>query len=274
MPSHHFQLESGKRIRLANIDPNGTDNLHERDEAELHIEQLTERLQDLQDILYAQKQQSVLFVIQGMDCSGKDGVVKRALGGLHPQGFEVHSFRTPTEEEAAHDFLWRAHKVVPAKGMIGGFIRSYYEDVLITRVHGTITDAEAKNRFKHINRFEKLLESSGVKIVKIFLHISKDFQLAKLKSRLSDPTKHWKFDKNDLIERESWESYERAYEDVFKHCSSPTTPWYIVPANHRRYRDGAVLQIAVQALESMNLSYPDSDPELERILEGISSKTH
>lgn len=274
MSNRHFRLDPDKKIRLASIDPNGTESLHDRAEAEPQFEQLSERLQELQNTLYAQKQQSVLFVIQGMDCSGKDGVVKRALGGLHPQGFGVHSFRTPTEEEAAHDFLWRAHKVVPAKGMIGAFIRSYYEDVLITRVHGTITDAEAKSRFKHINRFEKLLESSGVKIVKIFLHISKDFQLAKLKNRLMDPTKHWKFDKNDLIERESWEVYEKAYEAVFKSCSSTTAPWYVVPANHRWYRDWAVLQIAVQALESMNLSYPNADPDLEQLLEEISSKTH
>ncbi|MDR6554312.1 PPK2 family polyphosphate kinase [Paenibacillus qinlingensis] len=274
MPYRHFRLDPDKKTRLANINPDETEGLHDREEAESQMERLAERLQELQDILYAQKQLSVLFVIQGMDCSGKDGVVKHALGGLHPQGFEVHSFRTPTEEEAAHDFLWRAHKIVPAKGMIGAFIRSYYEDVLITRVHGMVTDSEAKRRFKQINQFEKLLESSGVKIVKIFLHISKDFQLAKLKNRLMDPTKHWKFDKNDLVERESWKAYEQAYEAVFKSCSSATAPWYVVPANHRWYRDWAVLQIAVHALESMSLAYPDSSPELEQLLVKISSETH
>lgn len=266
MPGNHFQLEFGKKIRLENIDPNETGALHDREEAEPNIERLSERLETLQNILYAEKKQSVLFVIQGMDCSGKDGVVKRALGGLHPQGFQVSSFKAPTEEEAAHDFLWRAHKVVPAKGMIGAFIRSYYEDVLITRVHDWISDSEVKKRFKHINRFEKLLESSGVKIVKIFLHISKDFQLAKLRNRLTDPTKRWKFDKNDLVERESWDEYQKAYEDVFKQCSSASAPWYVVPANHRWYRDWAVLQIAVEALESMNLAYPESDPELDQLL--------
>lgn len=269
MPGNHFQLEYGKKVRLESIDPNETGALHDREEAEPNIELLSERLETLQNILYAEKKQSVLFVIQGMDCSGKDGVVKRALGRLHPQGFQVSSFRTPTEEEAAHDFLWRAHKVVPAKGMIGAFIRSYYEDVLITRVHNSITDSEAKSRFKHINRFEKLLESSGVKIVKIFLHISKDFQLAKLRNRLTDPTKRWKLDKNDLVERESWDEYQKAYEDVFKQCSSAYAPWYVVPANHRWYRDWAVLQIAVEALESMNLAYPESDPELDQLLDQL-----
>ncbi|MDQ0871830.1 PPK2 family polyphosphate:nucleotide phosphotransferase [Paenibacillus sp. V4I3] len=269
MQGNHLQLEYGKKVRLESIDPNETGALHDREEAEPNIERLSERLETLQNILYAEKKQSVLFVIQGMDCSGKDGVVKRALGRLHPQGFQASSFRTPTEEEAAHDFLWRAHKVVPAKGMIGAFIRSYYEDVLITRVHNSINDSEVKKRFKHINRFEKLLESSGVKIVKIFLHISKDFQLAKLRNRLTDPTKRWKFDKNDLVERESWDEYQKAYEDVFKQCSSASAPWYIVPANHRWYRDWAVLQIAVEALESMNLAYPESDLELDQLLDQL-----
>jgi polyphosphate kinase 2 (PPK2 family) len=153
--------------------------------------------------------------------------------------------------------------------MIGAFIRSYYEDVLITRVHNSISDSEAKRRFKHINRFEKLLEGSGVKIIKIFLHISKDFQLSKLRNRLTDPTKRWKFDKNDLVERESWDEYQKAYEDVFKQCSSADAPWYVVPANHRWYRDWAVLQIAVEALESMNLAYPESDPELDQLLDQL-----
>ncbi|NQX70160.1 polyphosphate kinase 2 family protein [Paenibacillus alba] len=269
MQGSQFRLEHGKKVRLANMDPNETGSLHDREEAEPNIERLKERLEGLQNMLYAEKKQSVLFVIQGMDCSGKDGVVKRALGGLHPQGFQVHSFRTPTEEEEAHDFLWRAHRIVPAKGMIGAFIRSYYEDVLITRTHKWISEAEVKKRLKHINRFEKLLESSGVKIVKIFLHISKDFQLAKLRNRLTDETKRWKFDKNDLVERESWSAYEEAYEDVFKQCSTESAPWYVVPANHRWYRDLAVLQIAVEALESMRLAYPVSDPELDQLLEQL-----
>ncbi|KRF03642.1 polyphosphate kinase [Paenibacillus sp. Soil766] len=266
MLSSHFRWEHGKKVQLASIDPNDTNAHQDREEIEPNMACLKERLEVLQNMLYAAKQQSVLFVIQGMDCSGKDGVVKHALGCLHPQGFQVTSFRTPTEEEASHDFLWRAHKATPAKGMIGAFIRSYYEDVLITRVHRLIDDSEAKQRFKHINRFEKLLESSGVKIVKIFLHISQDFQLAKLRNRLKDPTKRWKFDKNDLVERESWEEYQAAYEDLIKQCSSDSAPWYIVPANHRWYRDWAVLQIAVSALESMELTYPESVQELDDML--------
>ncbi|MZQ82516.1 polyphosphate kinase 2 family protein [Paenibacillus sp. 5J-6] len=269
MPVQRFKLEYGKKFRLASIDPNETGSEHDREEVEAELKSLKEQLEALQNKLYAGKKQSVLFVIQGMDCSGKDGLVKHALGGLHPQGFKVNSFRAPTEEESAHDFLWRAHQIAPAKGMIGAFIRSYYEDVLITRVHNWISGEEVKSRFKHINRFEKLLESGGVKIVKIFLHISKDFQMARLRNRLTDPTKHWKFDKNDLVERESWAEYEEAYEAVFKHCSSESAPWYIVPANHRWYRDWAVLQIAVEALESMNLAFPESDPELDLILEKL-----
>ncbi|TXK74803.1 PPK2 family polyphosphate kinase [Paenibacillus sp. N3.4] len=265
----HFLLEHGKKTRLDQIDPNDTGAVYDREQVENDIQRLQERLEALQNMLFAEKKQSVLFVIQGMDCSGKDGVVKHALGGLHPQGFKAVGFSTPTEEEAAHDFIWRAHKAVPAKGMIAAFIRSYYEDVLITRIHKWINEEEAKQRFKHINRFEKLLESSGVKIVKIFLHISKDFQLAKLKNRLTDPTKRWKFDKSDLVERESWNKYQSAYEDIFKQCSSASAPWHVVPANHRWYRDWAVLQIAVEALEKMNLAYPESDPELDLILEKL-----
>jgi PPK2 family polyphosphate:nucleotide phosphotransferase len=189
---------------------------------------------------------------------------------MNPQGFGVTSFKKPTAQELSHDFLWRAHQAVPATGYIAAFNRSYYEDVLVTRVHGLLSNKQAKQRFKHIRNFEKLLIDSQVTVVKIFLHISKDFQLEKLKDRLSNPKKKWKFDPADLQERKSWNEYQSAYEDVFNECNFKEAPWYWVPANNRWYRDYLVLQIVVQALEGMNLEYPQPDPELEVLIRSMN----
>ncbi|WJH37302.1 polyphosphate kinase 2 family protein [Paenibacillus sp. CC-CFT747] len=223
----------------------------------------------MQEKLYAGKEKAVLFLFQGMDTSGKDGVIRKAFAGVNPQGFRVHSFKAPTAEEAAHDFLWRAHQLIPARGYMAAFNRSYYEDVLITRVHGQVSDAEAKRRLKHIRHFEELLADSGVVLVKIFLHISKEFQLEKLKDRIVNPEKNWKFDPNDLVERKSWEAYQRCYEEVFENSGTPDAPWHLVPADNRKYRDWAVLRIAVEKLEGMNLNFPAPYPELQKFLPEI-----
>jgi len=251
---------------LAAIDPKNTGSLHSKEEVEAETAKLKEEFHKLQEKLVAVKDKAILFIFQGMDCSGKDGVIKNVFSGLNPQGASAYSFKTPTEEEKLHDFLWRAHNKVPALGHIATFNRSYYEDVLITRVHGMVSDKEARHRFKHINHFESLLEDSNVHVVKIFLHISKEFQLEKLKSRIEDPTKNWKFDPSDLEERKFWKKYWTYYEEVFEKCSK-TSPWHIVPSDNRWYRDYAVLKIVVDSMRSLKLRDPEPNPELTKLLD-------
>lgn len=254
------RLDRKRPVSLSEFDPRDTGGIENKEQVEAENEALRERLQEEQEKLYASRSHGVLIVFQGMDCSGKDGTVKKVLSALNPQGYRAESFKTPTAEEAAHDFLWRTHERVPQKGYIASFNRSYYEEVLITRVHGLIDDKETKRRLEHIKNFEKLLADSGVLVIKIFLHISKAFQLDKLRDRLADPDKLWKFDPNDLKERQHWDAYARAYEDVFEATGTKRNPWHIVPADNRWYRDYRVLQIIVEAFASLNLAYPQIDP--------------
>jgi PPK2 family polyphosphate:nucleotide phosphotransferase len=254
-----YTLDKGKTIKLNQFEPGDTDKYNNNDEIHQKFKQLVEKLQDYQDKLFASKTNAVLILFQGMDCSGKDGVIKNVLSHLNPQGFRAESFKRPTEEELAHDFLWRTHKVMPQKGYITAFNRSYYEDVLVTRVHNTIPDKEAAKRLKHIQHFEKLQADNGVLVIKIFLHISQKFQLEKLTERIAEPEKHWKFDPNDLQERKHWEQYVKAYEDIFAQTGKKSNPWYIVPADERWFRDYVVLKIIVTALEQLNLQYPKID---------------
>ncbi|OMF34700.1 polyphosphate kinase [Paenibacillus sp. FSL H8-0548] len=269
--SKGFRVNEKNKVDLTNYDPRDTGRFKNKEEAAEETKELEQELQQLQEKLIAGKEQAVLFIFQGMDCSGKDGVIKNVFAGLNPQGISAHSFKEPTEAEALHDFLWRAHHEVPALGKIAVFNRSYYEDVLITRIHGQVSDKEAKRRFKHINHFETLLEDSRVKVVKIFLHISKEFQLEKLISRIEDPTKNWKFDPSDLQERKSWERYGKYYEELFEKCSK-ASPWHVVPSDNRWYRNYAVLNIAVDALRSLELTDPPANPELQRLLEEIQKE--
>lgn len=268
----NYLLSRNGKVKLKSINPDDTGSISNKEEIQEDYLMLKEKLADLQDKLIAGKKQSLLIIFQGMDCSGKDGVINKVLSSINPQGFQVTSFKKPTEEETSHDFLWRTHKASPAKGYIAAFNRSYYEDVLVTRVHGVIDDEEAERRFKHIRHFEKLLTDNGVHIVKIFLHISKDFQIQKIKDRLENPDKRWKFDPSDLEERKSWDDYQSAYEDVFNHCSFKYAPWYAVPANHRWFRDYIVLKIVVKALEDMDLQYPEPDLELEQKISDMDLK--
>jgi PPK2 family polyphosphate:nucleotide phosphotransferase len=270
--SKKFLVPKDKKVELHKYDSDDTGKLKNKDEIAAEYDKLKNRLEELQDMLIAGKKYAVLIVFQGMDCSGKDGVIKNALSGINPQGLQVTSFKTPTAEEQSHDFLWRAHKAVPGKGYIAAFNRSYYEDVLITRVHKLITEEEAKRRMKHINHFESLLVENDVIIIKIFLHISKKFQIEKLEERLQDPQKNWKFDKNDFAERGLWDKYESAYEDVFETCNKKASPWYIVPANHRWYRNYAVLQIVVDTMEKLQLEYPVVEIELQSILQELEKR--
>ncbi|MBB6671555.1 PPK2 family polyphosphate kinase [Cohnella nanjingensis] len=256
---NRYRLDTKSAISLQDIDPNDTAPFQSKEEVAAEIAELKERLQEAQEKLFAGKSRGVLILFQGMDCSGKDGVINKVLSGLNPQGFRAESFKQPTTEESAHDFLWRTHKLTPAKGYIAAFNRSYYEDVLITRVHGTIDKKEATSRLKHIQNFEKLLADSGVVLVKIFLHISKDFQLKKIRQRLENPEKRWKFDPSDLAERKHWDAYAAAYEDAFRATGTKRNPWYVVPANRRWFRDYLVLRILVSVFDRMELSFPEVD---------------
>ncbi|WP_322904276.1 PPK2 family polyphosphate kinase [Paenibacillus campi] len=262
----NWVLAAGDSIHLKDIDPKHTGKYKNKADIEPEKAQLAAIFEDLQPKLFASKKHAVLFVFQGMDCSGKDGVINKVFSISNPAGIHTYSFKAPTSEELSHDYLWRAHQHVPAHGYIATFNRSYYEDVLITRVHGQVSDEQAHTRFRQINDFERMLEENGVRVVKIFLHISKRFQLEKLIDRVEKPHKNWKFDEGDLQERQYWDQYQQCYEDLFKHCATEQHPWHIVPADHRWYRDLAVLQIVTETLAEMNLSYPDPIPELQEHL--------
>lgn len=254
-----YRLNEKRRPSLSDFDPEDTAGFHDKTEVEEQFETLKGKLKEHQEKLYAGRTNGLLILFQGMDCSGKDGVIKKVLAGLNPQGFRAESFKKPTTDESEHDFLWRTHRVVPAKGSIVAFNRSYYEDALITRVHDLIDGKEADKRLKHIAHFEKMLTDGGIRIVKIFLHISPEFQLAKIKERMENPEKLWKFDPSDLEERRYWDEYTKAYETAFKATATKRNPWYIVPANHRWFRDYLVLRIVEDALDDMKLAYPEVD---------------
>ncbi|GGN90010.1 PPK2 family polyphosphate kinase [Saccharibacillus kuerlensis] len=261
------QLCTGEKIHLKQIETDYRSG-ERPDDKEIKAEKkkLGRKLEHLQEKLFASGSRAVLFVFQGMDCSGKDGTINHVFSEVNPQGVLTHSFKAPTDEELNHDYLWRAHRYVPERGYIGAFNRSYYEDVLITRVHGTIKESTAQKRFKQINDFERMLSENGVTVVKIFLHISKRFQLNKLIARIENPNKNWKFDPSDLAEREHWDKYQTCYEDVLTECASKKIPWYVVPADDRTMRDLAVLQIAVETLEKLDPAFPPPVPELQHLL--------
>ena len=241
-------------IRLSEISTRAPKEI-DKDEAKVKTVSLLEQLDELQNLLYASKKYAVLVIIQGMDASGKDGAIRNVFGTLNPLGASAISFKAPTDEELSHDFLWRIHKNVPAKGMIQIFNRSQYEDVLITRVHKWIDDETAHRRMKEINNFESLLQESGnTVILKFYLHISKDEQKGRLNERLTDKRKNWKSNSNDFKEAELWDEYMKAYEDCLEHCNDPK--WIIVPADQNWHKEYVIASATVEALSKLNLKYP------------------
>jgi PPK2 family polyphosphate:nucleotide phosphotransferase len=264
----NFTISSKEDVSLKDFSPKYTNDLSKKDIEEEYLN-LQKKFIDLQDVFCAAKKYSLLIVLQGMDCSGKDGTVKKVLTGLNPNGFRVESFKEPTSEELGHDYLWRVHKLTPRIGNITIFNRSYYEDVLVTRVHGNIDDKTAFNRFKEITRFEKYLVDNNTIILKFFLNISKDFQKQKLKSRLETPEKHWKFSEADLRERKFWDKYQKCYEDVLSNCSIDEAPWHIVPSDNRWFRDYIVLKTIVNSLEKLNLKFPDIQGNLKELIKEV-----
>ena len=224
-----------------------------------------ERLAKLQEVLYAGQDHSVLIVLQGMDTAGKDGTISHIFSGINPQGCDVASFKVPTPLEARHDFLWRCHAMVPARGMIGIFNRSHYEDVLFPRVHKQMTPKTARQHMDDINEFETMLAGTGTIILKFFLHISRDEQTKRLRARLDDPQKHWKFSSADLSEREFWHQYHDAYEDILAHTSKKHAPWFVIPSDHKSFRNLAISGILVDALDQLKLKYPKPTVDVSTI---------
>ena len=252
-----LQVRPGHRIKWSRIDCDDKGRFKHKDEAVSDMEACLHLLDTLQDRLYAEQKRSLLIVLQGMDTSGKDGTIRHVLRGVNPQGCIVTSFKQPTPEEAAHDFLWRVHRHTPARGYMGIFNRSHYEDVLVTRVHGTISDQEARKRFAEINEFESLLARNGTVILKFFLAISKEEQRQRLQDRIDDKDKHWKFNPQDLVERQHWKDYERVYTDAISATSTGQAPWFVIPSNHKWYRNYLVAKILARTLQAMKLKYPE-----------------
>lgn len=260
-----LQVQPGQRVKLAGIDPDDTGSLTDKDEAEERLAENIERMADLQNILYAENKRALLIVLQAMDAGGKDGTIRKIMSGINPQGVRVTSFKQPTAEELAHDFLWRVHQAVPERGMIGIFNRSHYEDVLVVRVHNLVPREVWRSRYEHINNFERLLADSGVSILKFYLHISKEEQKQRFLDRLQEPHKRWKFNPGDLAERELWQDYMQAFEDVFEKCSPKSAPWYIVPANKKWYRNVAVSDVIVSTMERWDMRYPEPAAGLDQL---------
>ncbi len=250
------RIDSGSRVALKSFDPEATSGMATKEEALKAMTRNIERLAKLQYSLYAENRRSVLIVLQAMDAAGKDGVIRHVLSGLNPQGCRVTSFKVPSGEELAHDFLWRIHKQTPACGEIGVFNRSHYEDVLVVRVHKLISESECKARYDHINAFEKLLADSGVTICKFFLNVSRKEQKRRLDARLNDPDRNWKVSEADFIERQYWNDYRKAYGDALSRCSKPWAPWYVIPADNKWYRNYLVSEILRRTMESMDIRLP------------------
>ncbi len=242
------RVEPGKRVRLKDVDPDDTGKVS-RDKAEPRTLKLNNQLTELQEMLYAAADSSVLIVLQGLDTAGKDGTIRHVMGAFNPNGCRVESFKVPTPAEAAHDFLWRVHIATPARGMISIFNRSHYEDVLVTRVHKLVPKSVWEQRYDQINEFEELLAESNTLILKFFLYISKDEQRARLEAREADRSKAWKLSSSDWPEHELYDDYIDVYEDALNRCSTKHAPWFVVPANHKWSRNLAVAQTIAEALE-------------------------
>ncbi|HWW13743.1 MAG TPA: polyphosphate kinase 2 family protein [Candidatus Dormibacteraeota bacterium] len=265
-----YRIDDGKHFRLKDFDPADTGHWHSVENAREALQEGILRMAELQDKLYAQGCWSLLLIIQALDAAGKDGTIKHVMSGVNPEGCEVYSFKTPSSTELQHDFLWRTTQRLPERGHIGIFNRSYYEEVLIVRVHPKVLEAEklpppllTKNiweeRFEDIRSFERHLARNGTVIRKFFLHVSKKEQKRRFLERLEQPAKNWKFSEADIHEREYWDDYQNAYEDMIRNTATKHAPWYVIPADNKWFTHLAVSAAIVQTLEELNLSYPKVD---------------
>ena len=273
-----FCVESGKRFRLKDCDPGATGHWRSKEHAAEALQQGIVRTAELQDKLYAQNSWALLLIFQAVDAAGKDGIVKHVMSGVNPQGCQVYSFKTPSDLELQHDFLWRTTRVLPERGHIGIFNRSYYEEVLVVRVHPEILKSQrtpaslvGKNvwdqRFEDIRSFERHMARSGTAIRKFFLHVSKKEQKRRFLARLDQPEKNWKFSAADIRERKYWVDYQKAYEEMIENTATEHAPWYVVPADNKWFTRLVVSTVVVETLESLNLAYPKMDEAKRKELE-------
>jgi PPK2 family polyphosphate:nucleotide phosphotransferase len=253
-----LRVAPGSRVDLAAIDPSDTHG-HGKVDAAPELDKGLERLAALQDRLWAESKHSVLVVLQGIDAAGKDGTIRHVMSGFNPMGCTVTSFKVPTPIELAHDYLWRIHQRTPGRGEIAIFNRSHYEDVLVVRVHDLVPKSVWSKRYDQINEFEQTLAESGTTILKFFLYIDRDEQKRRFQDRLDNPDKRWKFKLGDLDERKLWDSYTAAYEEALRRCSTEWAPWYVVPANHKWFRNLAVAEILADALDALDPRYPPGE---------------
>jgi PPK2 family polyphosphate:nucleotide phosphotransferase len=251
-----FKVEPNSKVRLGKIDASYKGEHEDKSSAQAELERHSQRLRDLQYLMYAENKHSLLIILQGMDAAGKDGTINHVLTVMNPQGCRVYAFKTPSTEELAHDFLWRINQATPRKGYVSVFNRSHYEDVLVVRVHNLVPKEVWSKRYDEINAFERRLADNSTHVLKFYLHIDKEEQLARFKQRLDDPNREWKISESDYAEREYWPDYQKAYEDAISKCSTDYAPWYVIPANRKWFRDLAVSQILVDTLESLNMKFP------------------
>jgi PPK2 family polyphosphate:nucleotide phosphotransferase len=275
-----YCITKGSKFRLQDFDPADTHGMKSKEHAEKLREESSAMASEMQEKLYAQDRWALLLIFQGMDAAGKDGVIKHVMSGVNPQGCDVHAFKEPSNDELDHDYLWRCHKVIPERGQIGIFNRSYYEEVLVVRVHPTLLKNERlpdslvgkqiwKERYEDINAFEQYLMRNGVVIRKFFLHVSKEEQKKRFLERLEDSKKNWKFSMDDIRERGFWKDYQEAYEEMIQNTATKTAPWYVVPADHKWFTRLVVASAIVEALGELDLTFPDVDKKKKKELAQI-----
>ncbi len=263
--SKKFIVAPGEKVNLNKINPSFSSKHESHETALPKIQEHVARMDKLQYLLYANGDQSLLVVLQALDAAGKDGVVRHLFSGMNPQGTSVFGFKQPSKDEAAHDFLWRAHRCAPGKGEIVIFNRSHYEDVLVVRVHKLADKSIWSKRYDLINDFEKMLSSNGTRVLKFFLHISAEEQLARFKQRIDDPSRKWKISEADYTERELWPDYIEAYQEAIERTSTQHAPWYVIPANHKWFRNLAISEIIADSLDEMGLKLPPTHVDIEKI---------
>jgi len=275
-----YRITKGEKFRLKDCDPDDTGDVKNKEQSQKIIDDRAGLISNLQEKLYAQDRWGLLIVLQGMDAAGKDGVVKHVMSGINPQGCDVHSFKTPSTEELSHDYLWRAHSRVPERGMIGIFNRSYYEEVLVIRVHPTLLQAQKlpealitkhiwEQRYEDINAFERYLTHNGVIVRKFFLHLSKKEQKKRFLERLDDSKKNWKFSMADVQERGYWKDYQEAYEEMIQNTATKHAPWYVIPADNKWYTQLLVASAIIATLKELDLCFPDVDKKKKKELESV-----
>jgi PPK2 family polyphosphate:nucleotide phosphotransferase len=260
-----FAVDPGEKVRLAKIDPSFTGKHKSHEKVEADIRRHVERMAELQYLVYADRKQSMLVVLQGLDAAGKDGVIRHLFSGMNPQGVSVACFKEPSKSELVHDFLWREHMRAPARGEVVIFNRSHYEDVLVVRVHKLVPRSVWSKRYGQINDFEAMLTQNGTRILKFYLHIDPEEQLERFKQRLDDKSRQWKISESDYLERELWPQYIEAYEEVFALTSTKHAPWYVIPANHKWFRNLAISHIITKTMDELGLKLPPTHVDIGEI---------